>query len=278
MSCSTVEGWFLTSSSSSKSLSTSGRFSGTVCVSAMVSSRLPSVANQIQLTFDNHVIWSPSHHHELEVLLEAELPQLHAVSCSLSFHLNIEHQLKVFWIIVHLQIQQLLPLRPHTSLFHNLHLKRHHLGLLCCLTFRVSTVSVAASSDTSYSLPLHFTQMLILDIFKSNSQNLESVIIYPITPLFTQIILYFSFSRKSVEITIPPGWLINDHVWTCFPVSPVFFTFPARRLHFQPAFVQLPLLGGRWRHRKLHPADSCTTAIGTSSGTFLFRKAINLCP
>ena len=81
-------------------------------------------------------IWSPSHHHELEVLLEAELPHLHAVSCSLPFHLAIEvldllcnPHTKVFWVKVHLQIQQLLPLWSHTSLFHYLHLKDVQINL-----------------------------------------------------------------------------------------------------------------------------------------------------
>ena len=78
----------LTSSSSSKSLSTSGRFSGTVCVSAIVSSRLGS----FQLKYKRTFLGSPSHHHELEVLLEAQLPQLHGISCSFAFHLQIEHK------------------------------------------------------------------------------------------------------------------------------------------------------------------------------------------
>ena len=72
---------------------------------------------------------SPSHHHELEVLLEAKLPQLHAVSCSLPFHLTNERLLAIIHsvmftkLIVHLQIQQLLPLWSNTSFFHDLDLK-----------------------------------------------------------------------------------------------------------------------------------------------------------
>lgn len=82
---------------------------------------------------------------------------------------------------------------------------------------------------------------------------------YQIEPETYRIVVITITYLQIVETSTHPSCTIS--------ALPVFFQ--ARRLQFQHAFVQLLPLAERWRHQRLHTADSCTSSIGTSSGIHL---------